>query len=100
MTGSDERVPERVLVCAHAGKLPRTGVEPAVQPKMAVGLHARKGVPEMGRELPRNERVVGILRSFLGCLLMLAVLEETERKLDHVRKIRNEGYKQTVKYQN
>ena len=69
MTGSDERVPERVLVCAHAGKLPRTGVEPAVQPKMAVGLHARKGVPEMGRELPRNERVVGILRSFMECLL-------------------------------
>ena len=36
----------------------------------------------------------------MECLLMLAVLEETERKLDHVRKIRNEGYKQTVKYQN
>ena len=69
VTGSDERVPERVLVRAHAGKLPRAGVELAVQPKMAVGLHARKGVPEMGRELPRNERVVGILMSFMGCLL-------------------------------
>ena len=67
--GSDERVPERVLVCAHAGKLPRAGVELAVQPKMAVGLHARQGVPEMGRELPRGERVVGILMSFMGCLL-------------------------------
>ena len=67
--GSDERVPERVLVRAHAGKLPRAGVELAVQPKMAVGLHARQGVPEMGRELPRDERVVGILMSFMGCLL-------------------------------
>lgn len=67
--GSDERVPERVLVRAHAGKLPRAGVELAVQPKMAVGLHARQGVPEMGRELPRGERVVGILMSFMGCLL-------------------------------
>ena len=28
--GSDERVPERVLVRAHAGKLPRAGVELAV----------------------------------------------------------------------
>ena len=36
---------------------------------MAVGLHARQGVPEMGRELPRDERVVGILMSFMGCLL-------------------------------
>lgn len=69
MMDSDERVPERVLVCAHAGKLPRAGVELAVQPKMAVGLHAREGVPEMGRELPRGERVVGILMSFMGCLL-------------------------------
>lgn len=67
--GSHERVPERVRLCTYAGKLPRNGVGPAVQSKMAVGLHARQGVPEMGRELPRSERVVGIMMSFMGCLL-------------------------------
>ena len=98
--GSDERVPERVLVRAHAGKLPRAGVELAVQPKMAVGLHARQGVPEMGRELPRSERVVGILMSFMGCLLMLVRKGEIEGKRDHVRKIPREECKQTTEYQN
>ena len=44
-------------------------MELAVQPKVAVGLHARKGVPEMGRKLPGTERFVGILMSFMACLL-------------------------------
>lgn len=100
VTGSDERVPERVLVRAHAGKLPRAGVELAVQPKMAVGLHARQGVPEMGRELPRGERVVGILMSFMGCLLILVRKGEIEGKRDYVRKIPREECKQTTEYQN
>ena len=38
-------------------------------PEVKELLHARQGVPEMGRELPRGERVVGILMSFMGCLL-------------------------------
>ena len=78
--GSDERVPETVRLRAHAGKLSGNGVELAVQPKVAVGLHARKGVPEMGRKLPGTERFVGILMSFMACLLVLPSWEEKGAK--------------------